>query len=252
MTFELSFTGLIISSVPWLIGSLGERKGQFSWGPLPVFSAGGPCEQLWHGQGGMSTPWCCPSSIFSADHGIAHPPRCPGGCFWRGCRGMWHAWTMQVSISWQLPEEVPVYPQGSWSCSAPSRWFYDKTKLTWISGELLLLFTHCWHYNKARLTPWISHVLLLSLSLNWLLATLWLTDELSQSAPMYKHASLDKKQKMWPSCFWKQQWSTLGLCRSISHFELTWCCLLHLSQRAELSASWQEVNWFFENHAVNP
>ena len=26
---------------------------------------------------GMSTPWCCPCSISSADHCIAHPPRCP-------------------------------------------------------------------------------------------------------------------------------------------------------------------------------
>ena len=27
-------------------------------------------------------------SISSADHGIAHPPRCPEGWFWRGCRCM--------------------------------------------------------------------------------------------------------------------------------------------------------------------
>ena len=26
---------------------------------------------------GMSTLWCCPSSIFSANHTITHPPRCP-------------------------------------------------------------------------------------------------------------------------------------------------------------------------------
>ena len=66
------------------------------------------------------TLWCCPSSIFSADHGVAHPPRCPEGWFWRGCHDVWHARTMQVSVSWQLPEEVPVDPQGSWSYPAPS------------------------------------------------------------------------------------------------------------------------------------
>ena len=40
---------------------------------------------------GMSTLWRCPSSISSADH----PPRCPKGWFWRGCRGVWHARTMR-------------------------------------------------------------------------------------------------------------------------------------------------------------
>ena len=34
---------------------------------------------------GMSILWCCPSSIFSADHGVAHPPACPEGpvLLWR-------------------------------------------------------------------------------------------------------------------------------------------------------------------------
>ena len=43
------------SSVLWLIGSSigggGELEGRFSRDPLPVFSAGGTCEQFWHGQG---------------------------------------------------------------------------------------------------------------------------------------------------------------------------------------------------------
>ena len=50
---------------------------------------------------GMSTLWCCPSSISSADYGVAHLPRCPEGWFWRGCGGVWHDWTMQVSVSWR-------------------------------------------------------------------------------------------------------------------------------------------------------
>ena len=32
-------------------GGGGGHEGRFSWDPLPVFSAGGPCEQFWHGQG---------------------------------------------------------------------------------------------------------------------------------------------------------------------------------------------------------
>ena len=49
---------------------------------------------------------------FLCQHGITHPPRCPEGWFWRGSRGTWHAQTMLVSIPWQLPEGVPVSPQG--------------------------------------------------------------------------------------------------------------------------------------------
>ena len=47
---------------------------------------------------GMSTLWCCQSSIFSADHGVTYSPGCHEGWFWRGCRGMWHARTMQSSL----------------------------------------------------------------------------------------------------------------------------------------------------------
>ena len=82
----------------------------------------------------MSTLWCYPSSISTADHGFAHPPRCPEGWFWRACCGVWHAGAMQISVSWQLPEEVPVNPQGRLSCSAPSRWPCAPSKR---SGEVL-------------------------------------------------------------------------------------------------------------------
>ena len=57
-------------------------------------SAGGPCEQFWHGQE-CSLFDDCPSRISSADHGVAHPSRCPEGWFWKGCRGVCHARTMQ-------------------------------------------------------------------------------------------------------------------------------------------------------------
>ena len=39
------------SSVPGPTGPSGGHEGRFSRDPLPVFSAGSPCEQLWHGQG---------------------------------------------------------------------------------------------------------------------------------------------------------------------------------------------------------
>ena len=77
------------SSVPWPNGSSGGHEGRFSGDLFAVFSAEGPCELFWHGQGVYSL-WCCPSSTFSsADHGVAHPPRCP-----EGCRGVWHVRTM--------------------------------------------------------------------------------------------------------------------------------------------------------------
>ena len=36
----------------------------------------------------------------------------------RSCHCMWHAQPMQVSIFWQLPEDLPVDLQIKWSCSA--------------------------------------------------------------------------------------------------------------------------------------
>ena len=95
--------GVELSSVPWPIVSLGGHEGRFSRDRLPVFSSGGHCEQFWHGQG--RPLWRCPSSISSADHDVAHALRFPEGWFWRGCRGAWHAQIMEVSVSWQLPED---------------------------------------------------------------------------------------------------------------------------------------------------
>ena len=44
------FSSVQFSSIPWPIGSSGGHDGRFSRDPPPVSSAGGPCEQLWHGQ----------------------------------------------------------------------------------------------------------------------------------------------------------------------------------------------------------
>ena len=74
-------------SVPWSIGSSGGYEGWFSRDHLPVFSAGGPSDQFWNGQGCplydvlaafpvlttvLPTPQGGPSSISCADHGTAH------------------------------------------------------------------------------------------------------------------------------------------------------------------------------------
>ena len=65
-------------------GEGGWHEGRFSREPLPVSPAGCPCEQFWHGQ--RCPLGCCPSNNSSADHGVAHPLRCPERWFWRGCR----------------------------------------------------------------------------------------------------------------------------------------------------------------------
>ena len=84
-----------ISSVPWLIGLSRVQEINQERDPLPVFSAGGCCEQFWQGQGCPLFWRAC--SITSADHGIARSPRCPEVWFWRGCSGAWHGWTTQTS-----------------------------------------------------------------------------------------------------------------------------------------------------------
>ena len=76
---------------------------------------------------GMFTLWCCPSSISSANYGIAHPPRYLGEWFQSGC----HARIMQVSIPWQLPEETAADPQGSWSWFTPSHWSCAPSRRYW-------------------------------------------------------------------------------------------------------------------------
>ena len=63
----------------------------------------------------------CLSSTSSADQGSIHLPRLQDDFGDQGCCGTWHAtWIKWVSISWHLPEEIPVGPQRSGSCSAPS------------------------------------------------------------------------------------------------------------------------------------
>ena len=84
--------------------------------------------------------------------------------------------------------------------------------------------------------------------MNWPFATLWLTDEPSQSARAHKHASFDSKQKHATVLFCEHnsEASAFGLCRSNSEFKLTWCCLLRLSKtsgQSYLSASERSSVW---------
>ena len=193
------------SSIPWLTGLLGQHEGWFRRDPLPVFSAGGPCEQFWHGQGcplfhvvhptfplptmmlwavlawaGISTLSCCPSSISSDNHDIAHPLRSPEGWFWRGCHGVWHAHTMQVSISWQLPEEAAVDPKGSWSCSAPSHWSCaPSVKYGEVSSRLSVWCLN--HYCQRIISPLSPSPSLLLSSLSLIIARTCIINDLLHS-----------------------------------------------------------------------
>ena len=51
-----------------------------------------------------------------ADHGVTYPESCPEEWFLRGWCGVWHSKTMRVSVSWLLPEKIPVGRQASWTC----------------------------------------------------------------------------------------------------------------------------------------
>ena len=134
-----------------------NAEGSVQFSSLTNWVVGGTCGMIWQrsssslfyrrsswavlAQAGMTTLRCCPSSIPSAGHVVAHPPSWPEEWFWRGCHGVWHAKTMQVSISWHLPEQVPMDPQGSWSCSAPSRWF-NAAGVTDDSFKFCSILTH--------------------------------------------------------------------------------------------------------------
>ena len=47
--FSQLIDGVVGRGTEWDWGG-GGHEGRFSTDPLPVFSAGGPCEQFWHGQ----------------------------------------------------------------------------------------------------------------------------------------------------------------------------------------------------------
>ena len=84
----------------------------------------------------MSTLWCCPSNISSAEHRVTHPPRCLERWFWVGRHGVWRARTMHVSVSWQLPEEVSVdQPTPGLKKKGVGGGGGKKKRLLWVLGR---------------------------------------------------------------------------------------------------------------------
>ena len=55
-------------------------------------------------QVGMSTPWCLSIQHFLFQAWRRPSSKMPWGMVWRGYHGAWHSRTMQISVSWQLPE----------------------------------------------------------------------------------------------------------------------------------------------------
>ena len=133
-TFSLKPDRAIFSSVPRPIGSQGRHRGRFSRDPLPVFPAGGPCVA----QAGLSTLWCYPCSISSADHRVAHPPRCPEGYLERLS---WHVTcpnhanfgllTVPRRGSCRPTRKLVFFTPSRWSC-APSRRRGEVSSGTWF------------------------------------------------------------------------------------------------------------------------
>ena len=62
----VQFSPLTDNVVGWIWGAIQQRSSSSLFCRRPLWAV-----QVW---AGMSTLWCRPSSIFSADHGVSHPP----------------------------------------------------------------------------------------------------------------------------------------------------------------------------------
>ena len=106
-------------STDWVIWGGGwGHEGHFSRDPLPVFSAGGCCEQFWHGRG-------CP--LFEVIHPAFPLPTTASPTLQGTLKDGFGEAVMACDIPkpCELPSldscrKVPVGLQGSWSCSTPS------------------------------------------------------------------------------------------------------------------------------------
>ena len=76
------------------------HEGRFSRDPRPVFSAGGHYEQFWHVQG-------CP--LF----GVVHPAFLPLTMVSPTLQGALKDGFGEAVVACDMPEEVPVDPQGT-------------------------------------------------------------------------------------------------------------------------------------------
>ena len=115
MTVPFSF-----SSVPRSIGSPGGLYGRFSRNPLPVFSAGGYCEEFCRGQGRPVFHVSHPAfPLLTAESPTLHSALRDG--FGEAVVASHMPEACEFPSLGKLPEEVPLGSQGSWFCSTPIR-----------------------------------------------------------------------------------------------------------------------------------
>ena len=135
------------------VGRLGRGNKDVSAEILfqPFFSAGSHCGQFWHGEG----------RLFDAVRPAFPLPTAASPTFQKA-----QIWIILEIMSWrvtcpnhaslvfrQLPEEGPVHPQESWSCSAPALWFraHSKRCKKVSSGILINLLLYLFIYPRVCL-----------------------------------------------------------------------------------------------------
>ena len=74
-------SGRVNPSSDWVTGK--GHEGWLNGNPFPVFSAKGRCQHLQHELGRPLFNNIHPALIFSANHDVAHPPRCPERWLWK-------------------------------------------------------------------------------------------------------------------------------------------------------------------------
>ena len=116
---------------------------------------------------GMSSIWCCPSSISSADQGITHPPRCPEGWFRRGRHDVLCGQTMQVFLSSLTALSIStkilftVWADGFCSHKIHTltadffRFVFVKPRWTWPASRHHYVLTEGISKNSNSTSPWI-------------------------------------------------------------------------------------------------
>ena len=125
----------------------------------------------------MSTLRRCASSISSADHGIAHPPRHPEAwrMVWRNCRGVWLAWSEPCQfpslVSCQAPgNRDNFFPAVVYSIIAPFLFFSTLSTLKSINLWKFRSYYAVWLQQPCYLIYFLSESFMriqtLSLSLS--------------------------------------------------------------------------------------
>ena len=147
-SFHCASTSVVdlFSSVPWPIGSSGGHEGWFSRDPLPVFSAEGPCEQFWHGQG-------CPLFDLSIQHFLFWPQHCsPSEVLWRKVLES-PLWCVTSSL-WSLMHMICTYVLMQWSQDS-KRVHLFRRQLGLSCGIFCFMSGVC-REQSAHLVHWIQ------------------------------------------------------------------------------------------------